>query len=525
MQMNQIQVISRNSRLVRLAADSIRKVSSNQNGCQLLAPTPHFLWTGGCRAVKGSTLSKATWSALRPFSAESVISFIPIVSLLQSTFQASSLIFLKEITSLERIDLKPYCIEVQTKDKSYYLSLKSDEELYGWMDDLYNRSPLMGVSSPTNFVHQVHVGFDPISGAFTGLPEQWTRLLTTSAITKEDYEKNPQAVLDVLEFYTDIQKREKDDFGLGTPTMNLQPGQKPANSSANGPIPSPGRFGGTGFAGSGQAAPMPKPSGNGFSTSSQEGMRPAPPSNPSFSASSSGLRPSDQQSGRSRSPSDAAGSGTTAPLSSSRPAPPRPNASQSADERERRPAPSGPSSGYQPSSSSSQRPNNAPSAGTPRDRAPASNAAGSPSADLVASRKAPAAPGRTAPPAKQEDVPSVAALNVKAKELKLDGSSSANGASKPSIAEIAKPSSASKPVEKEAAKSVKAPPPAASSGTSTGAKAVPAAKKADGSSSKKEAERRISSMSESQIMEKLRTVVSPEDPNKLYSKIKKVGQG
>jgi hypothetical protein len=25
----------------------------------------------------------------------------------------------------------------------------------------------MGVSNPTNFVHKIHVGFDPVSGAFT----------------------------------------------------------------------------------------------------------------------------------------------------------------------------------------------------------------------------------------------------------------------------------------------------------------------------------------------------------------------
>ncbi|CAJ0825860.1 8064_t:CDS:10 [Entrophospora sp. SA101] len=74
------------------------------------------------------------------------------------------------------------------------------------------RSPLSGVSNPTNFVHNVHVGFDPVSGMFTGMPEQWTKLLTTSAITKEDYEKNPQAVLDVLEFYTENQKREREEF-------------------------------------------------------------------------------------------------------------------------------------------------------------------------------------------------------------------------------------------------------------------------------------------------------------------------
>jgi protein-serine/threonine kinase len=52
------------------------------------------------------------------------------------------------------------------------------------------------------------------------MPEQWSKLLTKSAITREDYAKDPQAVLDVLEFYTDHQKREMED-SMGT--FPLQP--------------------------------------------------------------------------------------------------------------------------------------------------------------------------------------------------------------------------------------------------------------------------------------------------------------
>lgn len=74
---------------------------------------------------------------------------------------------LQDITNIERVDLKPYCLLLETKDKRYHIALKNDEELYSWQDDIYSRSPLMGVSNPTNFVHKVHVGFDPISGAFT----------------------------------------------------------------------------------------------------------------------------------------------------------------------------------------------------------------------------------------------------------------------------------------------------------------------------------------------------------------------
>ena len=74
---------------------------------------------------------------------------------------------MNDINNIERTDLKPYCLLLETKDKRVFFSLKSDEELYGWQDDIYSRSPLMGVSNPTNFVHKVHVGFDPVSGAFT----------------------------------------------------------------------------------------------------------------------------------------------------------------------------------------------------------------------------------------------------------------------------------------------------------------------------------------------------------------------
>ncbi|PPQ70000.1 hypothetical protein CVT24_003775 [Panaeolus cyanescens] len=132
---------------------------------------------------------------------------------------AQNTIQLRDISNVERIDMKPYCLLLEAKERRYYLSLKSDEELYGWLDDIYARSPLMGVSNPTNFVHKVHVGYDPISGGFTGMPEQWSKLLTKSAITREDYAKDPQAVLDVLEFYTDHQKREREmeDMSLGAP--------------------------------------------------------------------------------------------------------------------------------------------------------------------------------------------------------------------------------------------------------------------------------------------------------------------
>ncbi|XP_073517770.1 serine/threonine-protein kinase PAK 1 [Phyllobates terribilis] len=57
------------------------------------------------------------------------------------------------------------------------------------------------ISLPSDFEHTLHVGFDPVTGKFTGMPEQWACLLQTSKISEEEQKKNPQAVLDVLKFY------------------------------------------------------------------------------------------------------------------------------------------------------------------------------------------------------------------------------------------------------------------------------------------------------------------------------------
>uniref|UniRef100_A0A3B4GL51 non-specific serine/threonine protein kinase n=1 Tax=Pundamilia nyererei TaxID=303518 RepID=A0A3B4GL51_9CICH len=73
--------------------------------------------------------------------------------------------------------------------------------LTGGGDKTYKRKERPEISLPSDFEHTIHVGFDAVTGEFTGMPEQWARLLQTSNITKLEQKKNPQAVLDVLKFY------------------------------------------------------------------------------------------------------------------------------------------------------------------------------------------------------------------------------------------------------------------------------------------------------------------------------------
>ncbi|XP_015196922.1 serine/threonine-protein kinase PAK 1 isoform X1 [Lepisosteus oculatus] len=73
--------------------------------------------------------------------------------------------------------------------------------LTGAGDKTRNKKERPEISLPSDFEHTIHVGFDAVTGEFTGMPEQWARLLQTSNITKLEQKKHPDVVLEVLKFY------------------------------------------------------------------------------------------------------------------------------------------------------------------------------------------------------------------------------------------------------------------------------------------------------------------------------------
>ena len=83
---------------------------------------------------------------------------------------------------------------------------------------LLKGSPQLAASKPTGFVHNIHVGFDPKTGAFTGMPEKWNQMLQNSSISKADMEKDPQAVIDVLRFYERTRSEEDKTPARPAPT-------------------------------------------------------------------------------------------------------------------------------------------------------------------------------------------------------------------------------------------------------------------------------------------------------------------
>ncbi|XP_014888477.1 serine/threonine-protein kinase PAK 2-like [Poecilia latipinna] len=87
------------------------------------------------------------------------------------------------------------------------------------------------ISSPSDFEHTIHVGFDSVTGEFTGMPEQWARLLQNSNISPSEQKQNPQAVLDVLKFYDSTSGKQK---YMDVPTSDKDsqlPGKKDTTTS------------------------------------------------------------------------------------------------------------------------------------------------------------------------------------------------------------------------------------------------------------------------------------------------------
>jgi tRNA A-37 threonylcarbamoyl transferase component Bud32 len=126
------------------------------------------------------------------------------------------------------VDMRPLPKEPEEKTKHIKGKLKKGKDHY--------EKP--NISYPTKFTHVVHVGFDDDSGEFTGMPEAWTKMLVASNISKEMQMQNPQAVLDVLNYYEHSSKHKTDDKYM-TQTPSTDPSPRPSYSVSTHALSSP----------------------------------------------------------------------------------------------------------------------------------------------------------------------------------------------------------------------------------------------------------------------------------------------
>jgi len=84
------------------------------------------------------------------------------------------------------------------------------------------------ISSPINFDHVLHVGFNPETGEFEGLPPEWERLLSNSGITPMERKENPDTIIALLKFQDEHKSNKDEDKIIATsPVMPTPPAPAP----------------------------------------------------------------------------------------------------------------------------------------------------------------------------------------------------------------------------------------------------------------------------------------------------------
>jgi len=482
------------------------------NRAQTEKPSASGIVKEGAVKVKDEGLFKSfvwqdRWLILREFE----LAFMKS----SNSNKVANAIQLRDVLGVERSDTQPLAFEITRAlgnnkgsspprdgpTKVITCKVETDDEVYSWIDSIYQRCPSMGgVSNPTNFTHRVHVGFDPNSGAFVGLPVEWEKLLTASALTKDDYAKNPKAVLEVLEFYTEkVMKRAEDpqQYSSLTPT----------------PPTTAGREKQLGYgAGSSIAPPRPGPP-NGFQRQDSYGTRQNTPPQQQHQQErmdQERRRQEDEiraqrqreQERQRREEMDRREREELAAYNASLPQKRLPTAQQEIgggayDSRD-----ASPSSRYNPSRPAPATP------GSTRQQPPGSLR------QMAAQRPAPSAPKQANGSGYSPQKPAPSAQRPPVQPSgKYQGSSG-------QVPQARAPATQQKQYAPAAPKPLNVPPKQP---------ANDAVKKAEQALTKKEdaprKDVRMSSMSESEVMVKLREVVSKDKPLDSYNKQKKIGQG
>lgn len=400
--------------------------------------------------------------------------------------------------------------------RSLRICVKTDDELYEWIDCIYARCP-SGVGNPTNFSHAVHVGFNPQTGQFTGLPEEWTRLLNSSAITKEDVEKNPQAVFEVLDFYSDLAKRAEnpDPYAtpISTPSPNTIQSDQFGYSSGNSVAPprqpkpiqrSPGSYT-TPSTGTG-VSPSPRPSPADQQAPQMQQLQNVSPNYISADRMREEQRARELE--RQRAEREEQARRELEAYNASLPKTRVPLAQQELG-------------GYGGSPSTADRYN--PTRAAPKAPQPQAQS-------LRAQRPAPAPPAGSSVPARPAVAQQSSSTSVRdptTQAQRTQRSDQANGASAtaryPNGSTTARGPNGQPQVQQPSRLPAPVKPLNVNKAHQDPVKAAEAALSKPAQERKQDV--RMSTMSENEVMAKLREVVSKDDPNRLYAKQKKIGQG
>ncbi|KAG9109507.1 hypothetical protein FRC07_008317, partial [Ceratobasidium sp. 392] len=133
-------------------------------------------------------------------------------------------------------------------EESWIRATKPKKSRFSFIDRLFNTQKRPEISVPYDPIYLTHVGFNSMTGEFTGLPKEWQQLLSDSGVSRLEQERNPEAVIEVLRFYQETQSVSADNVqdkihsspsqqGVPPPERWPEVPNKPSNGSQNPRLP------------------------------------------------------------------------------------------------------------------------------------------------------------------------------------------------------------------------------------------------------------------------------------------------
>eukprot|EP01122_Echinamoeba_exundans_P008511 TRINITY_DN2831_c0_g1_i1.p1 TRINITY_DN2831_c0_g1~~TRINITY_DN2831_c0_g1_i1.p1 ORF type:complete len:499 (+),score=118.44 TRINITY_DN2831_c0_g1_i1:50-1546(+) len=141
-------------------------------------------------------------------------------------------------TNVDNLKIKkPYMFELVSPsiEKTFYIQASTQEDMNSWIEAIERGKNFYKPSAPFGLQHHVHVDFSSETG-FSGLPPEWEAMLKSSGIDKSEVVANSDAILDVLKFQQEYQKRSTVH---PEPAPFSPPAGQTATASSGGPSPLP----------------------------------------------------------------------------------------------------------------------------------------------------------------------------------------------------------------------------------------------------------------------------------------------
>ena len=208
---------------------SIEPSTPKQELCSLNLPSPSLDNEVALSSLPSTPRSSAYSPVTDPSPIASsnyvVTPSIPLDDLLTKPYGDSQPSTTKEMSKADRAPILPASFlppptdrqGTTSRSRSGAATVKGKKGVLGFMTDFLssNKRPEMPeITTPHDLVHLTHVDFDPSTGEFIGLPQEWKQALQECGISKSDQERNRLAVMEIVKLYQEGDDDIQDNVGF-----------------------------------------------------------------------------------------------------------------------------------------------------------------------------------------------------------------------------------------------------------------------------------------------------------------------